>query len=252
MEAQDCFAFLYNITEVLKDGLTPFEKRWNHKFKGPIIPFGAEVEYRPSHPKGIERTQIHGKKVLSGIFCGYAQNAGGSWTGDLLIADWHEIEEADRPQDVHVHRVKSKEVTPQLLAGRHRFPLVTGDLRQPDSTLNRLQDASRPIKWKDRQKRQPHRPSNAGGNHCDEAPGNRSDEAEANHRQQAKDDHCDDTTQENDFWLKPFDPIAEQSNEDADFWSISGDALVRFIMVPRTEMFFPTEENMSFPLKYIV
>ena len=32
--------------------------------------------------------------------------------------------------------------------------------------------------------------------------------------------------------------------DDPDFWTISGDCLVRYIMTPRTSMFFPTEENM--------
>ena len=36
-----------------------------------------------------------------------------------------------------------------------------------------------------------------------------------------------------------------------DYWAISGDALVRFIMQPRTEMFFPAKENTPTPLRYI-
>ena len=38
-----------------------------------------------------------------------------------------------------------------------------------------------------------------------------------------------------DFWLKPFDPIQEAEHpEDCDYWTISGDCLTRYIMEPRT------------------
>ena len=55
VEAQTCFCFLYNVSEVLKDGFTPYELRFQHKFNGPIIPFGAELEYKPSAPNDIAK-----------------------------------------------------------------------------------------------------------------------------------------------------------------------------------------------------
>ena len=56
-------------------------------FKGPIIPFGSLVEYHPITAKDQSRIHQFGKKVLSGLFLGYALYAGGIWKGDVLIAD---------------------------------------------------------------------------------------------------------------------------------------------------------------------
>ena len=39
--------YLRNIQDLLSDGKTPFERRFGIPFKGPIIPFGAMVEYYP-------------------------------------------------------------------------------------------------------------------------------------------------------------------------------------------------------------
>ena len=58
-------------------GKTPYERRFGEPFKGPIIPFGAMVEYHPSSPKDQMRIHQFGKKVLPGIFLGYELIAGG-------------------------------------------------------------------------------------------------------------------------------------------------------------------------------
>ena len=45
-------------------------------FEGPIIPFGAMVEYHPISTRDRSRLHQVGKKVLPGIFLGYALIAG--------------------------------------------------------------------------------------------------------------------------------------------------------------------------------
>ena len=40
----------------------PFERRFNAEFKGPIIPFGAQIEYTPSRDTDIQRLHPFGKK----------------------------------------------------------------------------------------------------------------------------------------------------------------------------------------------
>ena len=47
----------------------------NH-FKGPIIPFGSLVEYHPITAKDQSKIHQFGKKVLPGLFLGYALYAG--------------------------------------------------------------------------------------------------------------------------------------------------------------------------------
>ena len=54
----------------------PYEKRFGKPFKGPIIPFGSLVEYYPISAKDQSRIHQCGKKVLPGLFLGYALYAG--------------------------------------------------------------------------------------------------------------------------------------------------------------------------------
>ena len=60
-------------------GKTPYERRFGKPFRGPVIPFGSLV----------------GKKVLPGLFLGYALYAGGIWKCDVLVADLEELETMD-------------------------------------------------------------------------------------------------------------------------------------------------------------
>ena len=40
----ECYTYLRNVTDLLSDGKTPYERRFGQPFKGPIIPFGSLVE----------------------------------------------------------------------------------------------------------------------------------------------------------------------------------------------------------------
>ena len=40
-----CYCYLQNIQDLLSDGKTPFERRFGKPLNGPVIPFGAMVEY---------------------------------------------------------------------------------------------------------------------------------------------------------------------------------------------------------------
>ena len=83
----ECFCYLRNVRHLLADGKSPRERRYGEPFKGPIILFGAMVEYHPISTRDLSRIHQFGKKVLPGIFLGYELIAGGIWKGDFLIAD---------------------------------------------------------------------------------------------------------------------------------------------------------------------
>ena len=91
----ECYTYLRNVTDLLSDGKTPYERRFGQPFNGPIIPFGSLVEYHPITAKDQSRIHQFGKKVLPGLFLGYALYAGGIWKGDVLIADLEELETMD-------------------------------------------------------------------------------------------------------------------------------------------------------------
>ena len=62
-------------------GRRPMKDVLGNHFKGPIIPFGSLVEYHPITAKDQSRIHQFGKKVLPGLFLGYALYAGGNLEG---------------------------------------------------------------------------------------------------------------------------------------------------------------------------
>ena len=86
---------LRNIQDLLSDGKTPYERRFGQPIKGPIVPFGSLVEYYPIFAKDQSRIHQFGKKVLPGLFLGYAPYAGGIWKCYIMVADIEELETID-------------------------------------------------------------------------------------------------------------------------------------------------------------
>ena len=56
-----------------------------------------------------DQSRIHqlGKKVLPGLFFGYALYAGGVWKGDVLVADTEELETMDA-SEIYSKRLNAK------------------------------------------------------------------------------------------------------------------------------------------------
>ena len=74
---------LWNVTPICETsqiyylmGRRPYERRFGQPFSGPIIPFGSLVEYHPITAKDQSRIHQFGKKVLPGLFLGYALYTG--------------------------------------------------------------------------------------------------------------------------------------------------------------------------------
>ena len=129
--AMVCYCFLRNIIDILADGKTAYYHRFGINFPGPKIPFGCEVKYKPSSPADEDKVHKFGDKMLPGIFLGYDQQAGGGWSGDLLLADQEELAAADSVSDVYIRRIPQKEVEVILVGGKWVFPLAVGSLQQP-------------------------------------------------------------------------------------------------------------------------
>ena len=90
-----CHCYLRNVQDLMADRKTPYGRLFVEPFKGPIIPFGAMVEYHPSSQKDQMRILQFGKTVLPRIFLGYELIAGRIWKGDILIADLEDLEMMD-------------------------------------------------------------------------------------------------------------------------------------------------------------
>ena len=117
--------YLRNVTDLLSDGKTPYERRFGKPFKGPIIPFGSLVEYHPITAKGQSGIHQFGKKVLPGLFLGFA---GRLWKGDVLVADLEELETMDA-SEIYSRRLNAKEVLFPKEAGEFIFPIADGRIK---------------------------------------------------------------------------------------------------------------------------
>ena len=102
------YTYLRNIQDLLSVGKTPYERRFGQPFEGPIIPFGSLVEYYPISAKDQSRNHQFGKKVLPGLFLGYALFAGGIWKGDIMVADLEELETMVA-SEIYSKRINAKE-----------------------------------------------------------------------------------------------------------------------------------------------
>ena len=126
-DSMECYTYLRNVTDLLSDGKTPYERRFGQPFLGPIIPFGSLVEYHSITAKDQSRIHQFGKKVLPGLFLGYALYAGGIWKGDVLVADLEELEKMDA-SEIYSKRLNAKEVIfPKQ--GEFIFPIAGGRIK---------------------------------------------------------------------------------------------------------------------------
>ena len=128
-----CYCFHRNAVDVVSGGRTPFAMRYGEDYKGPIIPLGAEIEYRPSSKKDRKRLHKVGSKMLSGVFVGYKQKVGGGWSGELIIADWEEIENADVHSTISKKVFLAQEVYAVKRDDEFVFPMADGILCQPNT-----------------------------------------------------------------------------------------------------------------------
>ena len=107
-DSMECCTYLRNVTDLLSDGMTHYERRFGQPFKGPMVPFGSLVEYHPITAKDQSRIHQFGKKVLPGLFLGYALYVGGIWKG-VLVADLEELETMDA-SEIYSKRLNATEV----------------------------------------------------------------------------------------------------------------------------------------------
>ena len=127
-DSTECYWYLRNIQDLLSDGKTPYEIRFEELSKGPIIPFGSVIEYHPICAKDQSRIHQCGKKVLPGLFLGYALYAGRIWKGDIMVADIEELETMDA-SEVYCERLNAKEVIFPKENGISIFPATDGRIK---------------------------------------------------------------------------------------------------------------------------
>ena len=209
----ECYTYLRNVTDLLSDGKTPCERRFGQPFEGPIFPFGSLVEYHPITAKDQSRIHQFGKKVLPGLFLGYALYAGRIWKGDVLVVDLEELETVDA-SEIYSKRLNAKEVIFPKEA-QFIFPIADGRIKTPggDQEL-RTSTLIRP------------RPIQGEG-------------------------HLDFLGESEGSLPQPHDSLPVAGEAMNDFWSMSGSFIYRHHGEPRVKLYSPREESFPIPLKYI-
>ena len=72
----ECYCYLRNVEDLQSDGKHLTNVDLENNLRAPVIASGAVVEYHQISAKGQSRVHQFGKKVLLGIFLGYALFAG--------------------------------------------------------------------------------------------------------------------------------------------------------------------------------
>ena len=93
-----CYYYLQDVRNLLAEVKSQNERKSGKSCKGPITFFGALVGYLPNSERDKARILQFGKKVLPGIFPGYALIAGGIWEKDILIADIEKSSQEDEEE----------------------------------------------------------------------------------------------------------------------------------------------------------
>ena len=213
-DSMECYTYLRNVTDLLSDGKTPYERRFGQPFKGPIIPFGSLFEYYAISAKDQSRIHQFGKKVLPGLFLGYVLYAGGIWKGDVLVADLEELETMDA-SEIYSKRLNAKEVIFSEDEGEFIFPIADGRIKtsggdQELKTSTSIQQ--RPIQGES---------------------------------------HIGFLGESEGSLPPPYDSLPDAGEAIHDFWSMSGNFIYRHHFEPRVKLYSPREESFPIPLKYI-
>ena len=212
-DSMECHTYLRNVTDLLSDWKTPYERRFGQPFKGPIIPFGSLVEYHPITAKDQSRIHQFGKKVLPGLFLGYALYAGGIWKGDGLIADLEELETMDA-SEIYSKRLNATEVIFPNPRRIYFFQSQMDEIKTPGGDQDlKTSTLVRP------------RPIQGEG-------------------------HIDFLGESEGSLPQPHVSLPDAGEAINDFWSMSGSFIYRHHVEPRVKLYSPREESFPIPLKY--
>jgi len=89
---------------------SPWFERHRTTFKGPIIPFGALIDFMPI-PKNLKEEPKFAPRSKPGVFFGYHLSAGGLFKGDFYVVDLEQFTGQEWPDMLNkVHPQRTKEV----------------------------------------------------------------------------------------------------------------------------------------------
>ena len=206
----ECYWNLRNIQDLLSGGKT---RRFGITFNGPIIPFGATVEYNTVSAQDISRLHQFGPKVLPGIFLVYVLCAGESGKETL----WSQTLKKWR-RWTHLNSTPEGSMSTPQRSGNFIFPFAYGKV-QIFGWEQRLRTSTFTQERLER------------GEEQEILQGSSDEEYAPSHLQE-------DSTRDDE----------EVKN---DFWAITGKFIYRHHVEPWVKLYVPREESFTIPMKYI-
>ena len=217
--------------------------RKKEKFPYELIPFGAEVTFKPESPRDMEKSnKFNPKAGLQGVMFGYKTEVGGKPTGDIYIFEREDLEKATsaaalyKGREIEIKQVITVQETHKDGKEYYRFPLATGEWKQPEASrvekeikskvkLRRIKEGEPEPDWdldtdlEEDEKRRKEATTNKPRNRDTRRPPDEKDSP--NQTEQSSDG----------------------SNEDT--WELNENFLTRHINTPRTKMFVLRQEDWS-------
>ena len=171
------------------------------------------VEYHPITAKDQSRIHQFGKKVLLGLFLGYALYAGEIGKVTYWLQTLEELETMDA-SEIYSKRLNAKEVIFPPKQGEFIFQIADGRIKilGGDQELRTSTLVWQPIQG---------------------------------------DGHVDFLGESEGSLPQPQDSFPDAGEAINDFWSMSGKFIYRHHVEPRVQLYSPREESFPIPLKYI-
>ena len=213
-DSVECYTYLRNVTDLLSDGKTPYERRFGQTILMDLLFHLVHWLSITLEQRRISHASINlERKFYLDCSSDTLSTRRRIWKGDVLIADLEELETMDA-SEMYSKRLNAKEVIfPK--EGEFTFPIADGRIKTPgeDQEL-RTSTLIRP------------RPSRGEG-------------------------HVDFLGESEGSFPQIHDSLPVAGEAMNDFWSMSGNFIYRHHVELRVALYSPREESFPIPLKYI-
>ena len=129
-DSLECHCYLRNVQDLLADRKTPYERRFGESLKGPIILFGALIEYHPISTRDQLRMHQMWQESCTRNLSWICTDRGVIRKGDILISDIEELERMDA-SDIYPGQINAKEVLIRRKGDEFIFPFADGTAKLP-------------------------------------------------------------------------------------------------------------------------
>ena len=110
------------ICEMFKTSWEKTERRFGEAFKGPIIPFGARVEYHPIQYEINQDFISLARRSYLGFYSDLHRLQGRIWKGDVSIEELGKLDASE----IHARRLNAKEITTSKRGDNFICPFADG------------------------------------------------------------------------------------------------------------------------------